>query len=372
MQFDQRPIFAATRTQSRLIAILVALVLLIGLPLVGVAWRGESLAAYLAFPPRTQAVVPAPFSWAVAAPMLIAVLAFVTPFAMRLARIHPRASAPVRAFPLWGYFGVTLIVAAWVLAWTRFPWFSDFQHYTFGPLWLGYILVINALTCQRTGHCLLRDRPGRLAALFILSIPFWWYFEYLNGYVHNWHYVGLPSLTDMDYFWQASLAFSVVLPGVMSARDWLASFPRLDYGLAHFRPLRARHSRAWAWLALFAAAAALVLLGVWPQYLYVMVWVAPVLLIAAVQSLYKRRTLFHPLRRGDWRALMLPALAALVCGFFWELWNYRSLAHWEYAVPFVGQISLFEMPLLGYAGYLPFGMACAVFVDFILPGRERG
>ncbi len=370
MQFDQRPIFA-TRSQSRLISLLVVLVLLIGLPLAGAAWRAEGLAPYLEFPPRTEAVVTAPFSWTVVAPMLIVVIAFITPFALRLARIRPRPSPPVRAFPVWGYLGVALLIVAWVFAWTRFPWFSDFQHTTFGPLWLGYIIVINALTCQRAGRCLLRHEPGRLAVLFVLSIGFWWYFEYLNGYVHNWYYVGLPGLTDVDYSWQASLAFSVVLPGVMSTREWLASFPRLDYGLAHFRPLRTRRSRAWAWFWLVVAATALALLGVWPQYLYMMLWIAPLLLIAAVQALSGRQTLFHPLRRGDWRPLMLPALAALVCGFFWEMWNYRSLAHWEYAVPFVGRISLFEMPLLGYAGYLPFGMTCAVFVDFILTRRER-
>lgn len=349
-----------------------ALVLLIGLPLLGVAWRGESLLPYLAFPPRTEPTVAPPFSWSFTAPMLIFVLAFVAPFAVRLARIRPRGPAPIRAFPLWGRIAVAVLAVAWLLAWTRFPWFRDFQHYTFAPLWLSYIVVINALTYQRTGHCLLCDRPGQLAALFVLSIPFWWYFEYLNGYVHNWYYVGLQPLSDTAYLWQASLAFSVVLPGVMSTREWLASFPRLDHGLAHFRPLRARRSRGWAWLALLASALALALLGAWPQYLYMMLWIAPALLIAAVQALSGRRTLFHPLRRGDWRALMLPALAALVCGLFWELWNYRSLAHWEYAVPFVGRIALFEMPLVGYAGYLPFGMACALFVDFVLGGRDRG
>lgn len=371
MQFDQRPIFA-TRTQGRFVSVLLALLLLIGLPLLGAAGDGQSLAPYLEFPPRTPPGVALPFSWTFAVPMAVVVLAFVTPFAARLLRIRTRPSPPLRALPVWGYVGVVLVIAAWVLAWTRFPWFQDFQHLTFGPLWLGYIVVMNALACQRAGRCLLRDEPGRLALLFLLSSGFWWYFEYLNAYVRNWHYAGLPPMADFDYFWQASLAFSVVLPGILSTRDWLATFPRLDYGLAHFRPLRVRRAGAWAWFWLLLAAAALVLLPVWPHYLYMMLWVAPLVLLAAVQVLSGRRTLFHPLRRGDWRPLMLPALAALVCGLFWETWNYRSLAHWEYTVPFVGHWSLFEMPLLGYAGYLPFGMTCAVFVDFILSGRERG
>ena len=66
------------------------------------------------------------------------------------------------------------------------------------------------------------------------------------------------------------------------------------------------------------------------------------------------------------------ALAALVCGFFWEMWNYFSLARWTYSVPLVQRFQLFEMPLLGYAGYLPFGLVCAIIGDAILsPGPPK-
>jgi hypothetical protein len=59
------------------------------------------------------------------------------------------------------------------------------------------------------------------------------------------------------------------------------------------------------------------------------------------------------------------AMAALFCGWFWEMWNYYSLAKWEYAIPFVHRYEIFEMPILGYAGYLPFGLECAVLVDML-------
>jgi hypothetical protein len=52
-------------------------------------------------------------------------------------------------------------------------------------------------------------------------------------------------------------------------------------------------------------------------------------------------------------------LAALVCGGLWEMWNYFSLAQWKYSIPFVQRFEVFEMPALGYAGYLPFGLECA-------------
>jgi hypothetical protein len=67
------------------------------------------------------------------------------------------------------------------------------------------------------------------------------------------------------------------------------------------------------------------------------------------------------------------ALAALICGFFWEMWNFYSLAKWKYSIPFVHRFEIFEMPLLGYAGYLPFGLECMVIADLIesLAKRKR-
>ena len=59
--------------------------------------------------------------------------------------------------------------------------------------------------------------------------------------------------------------------------------------------------------------------------------------------------------------------AALVCGFFWELWNWQSVAKWVYTVPGVQRWHVFEMPLLGYAGYLPFGLECLMIAERVLP-----
>jgi hypothetical protein len=82
-------------------------------------------------------------------------------------------------------------------------------------------------------------------------------------------------------------------------------------------------------------------------------------------------SLLGPLGAGDWRPLLQPALAALACGFLWELWNYGSLAKWHYSIPYAAGFHLFEMPLLGYAGYLPFGIECALVIDLVARLVER-
>lgn len=44
----------------------------------------------------------------------------------------------------------------------------------------------------------------------------------------------------------------------------------------------------------------------------------------------------------------------------------HSLARWQYTNPYVDVLHLFEMPLLGYAGYLPFCLECAVVIDIVM------
>ncbi len=59
----------------------------------------------------------------------------------------------------------------------------------------------------------------------------------------------------------------------------------------------------------------------------------------------------------------------LTCGFFWEFWNYWAAAKWTYTLPFLGpfeQYKAFEMPLLGFLGFLPFALECWVALQTIL------
>jgi len=342
-------------------------VMLLGLPLLGIALTDIPLRIYLTFPPKTGYIIHAPFSLPVFIGLSIFVLAVIIPLISQwlksgdLVKQRQLKSYP---FPCWGWIGVIAGLIAWILAWTRFPWFARFQQHTFILLWLSYIVVVNALTYRRKGSCMITARPGFFLLLFPASAVFWWFFEYLNRFVQNWQYIGV-SFSPWEYFRHASLSFSTVLPAVLGTREWLSESFRIKERFKSFIPLYFVKSKVPALIVLMISGIGLFCIGLWPDYLFPLVWVSPLLIIVSLQILFGEFNLFSDTVKGDWVFVVSAALAGLVCGWFWEMWNYYSLAKWEYSVPFVHEFKIFEMPILGYAGYIPFGLECAVIGNIL-------
>ena len=111
--------------QRFLIKFFLLAAMLLGLPLIGAWLAGFPLARYLEFPPQTRYVQHAPFSWSAFFVIILVIAAGVlSPLfkgwqAYRRTRRQTVVSA-LYSFPWWGWLGLILGVAFWVLAWTRF------------------------------------------------------------------------------------------------------------------------------------------------------------------------------------------------------------------------------------------------------------
>ncbi|MCP4751442.1 MAG: hypothetical protein GY866_11145 [Proteobacteria bacterium] len=348
--------------KNTLVIVAVSTLALLGLPMMGIVLARYPISRYLEFPPETRYVDKLSFSRIVFVVYALVILAAIIPLVLRgigsIRRFAARP-APVRSFPWWGWVGVVSNASTWFLAWTRLPWFEGFQPYTFTPLWLSYILAVNALTYRRTGRCMMIHRPGFFLRLFPISAAFWWFFEYLNRFVQNWFYVEVRH-GPWDYFWLATVSFSTVLPAVLGTRDWLSSFSWMESGFKDFFRIEPPHPRAMATVVLAISGTGLACIGILPNLLFPLLWMSPLLIFISLQSLAGQRHVLSNTVQGDWSFAVASALAALLCGGFWEMWNFYSLTKWEYAVPLVHKFQVFEMPILGYAGYLPFGLECSV------------
>ncbi len=345
-------------------------ILLLMPPLTGVFLAGLPIERYLEFPPRTMYVRHAGASWPVFAALAIVLCLFLYPFVSRFLAASPgagsRHSGQRWSYPWWGRIALAVCLASWLLSWTRFPWFQSFQPYTFIPLWCSFVFVLNAVCHRLKGSSLVERHPWRFAALFPLSSIFWWYFEFLNRFVQNWHYLGVDDFSPAGYCITASLSFSTVLPAVLSMNELLKVFPRFKKAFGNFVSIRMSHPVAVAAAVLFFSTIGLLAMGILPDFLFPLPWVAPLIIVTAVNRLLGLPTVCEGIENGDWSGLCRLAAAGLVCGFFWEMWNYYSYAKWIYSIPYVGQLRIFEMPLLGYAGYLPFGIECGLVSAVIL------
>lgn len=270
---------------------------------------------------------------------------------------------PSRAFAVHGVVGLVLVAAGWAANW-HLP--GARTHILFAPLWIGFALTVDAIVLRRTGTSIITRSWRNFVLLFVLSAPAWWLFELFNLHTQNWIYVGRELFTDVEFFLLSTIAFSTVMPAVFEATELISSFrwTRSLNGSLKLKPTRGLRA-----ILVGAGIVSLALLIVWPQRFYPLVWGIPFFLFEPVNQWLGRPSLFRYLREGNWRPVASLAFGTLVCGFFWELWNVYSYPKWTYDTPGVNWAHIFEMPALGYIGYLPFGLELYAIAS-LLSGRE--
>jgi hypothetical protein len=268
-------------------------------------------------------------------------------------------------FAVRGRVGLLLVAVCWPLNWTL-P--GTRTAYLFFPLWLGYILVVDALVHRRTGSALwTRSRRG-FALLFVLSAPAWWLFEVINNRTGNWEYRGAVGFTPLQYNALSTLCFSTVMPAVFETAELARTFRWVKSLRPSGRVPDTLRVNAGLWLA---GSVMLALTLLWPRFFYPFVWISITFILEPVNRLLRRPHLLEWLADGDWRPVISLALGALICGFFWEMWNEWSWPQWVYHTPGANILHVFKMPLPGYGGYVPFALELFALKNFLWPGRPR-
>ncbi len=273
-------------------------------------------------------------------------------------------------WPAYGWIGLALVVVFWAINWS--PAIPLRSSWGFFPLWLGYALCVDALVVRRKGSSLVSRSPAGYLGLFVVSAPAWWLFEILNWRTQNWLYQGRDLFTDWQYALLASLSFSTVMPAVfgtaelVSTLGFLRRFRSGRVGCPTLRLLWGLFAVGWLMLALVLA---------WPRYFFPFVWLSVYFILDPLNVWLGNRSLLTYTGRGDWRPVVSLSLGCLVCGLFWEMWNYYAFPKWVYRVPFVDVFHVFEMPLLGYGGYVPFAWELYALYNLVVgvsggKGRE--
>lgn len=185
------------------------------------------------------------------------------------------------------------------------------------PLLLGTLivaacgLILDTHTYRRSGISLLRKQRAYLlwcagAGAFSAML-----LAYLNLYAGSWI---SPVDSPAEMVWLSALLGAVLLPVVLIMRLWLAGFAGLLHYLVRGLALPAPGNELGIALLLLVSFSGLLGGAVWPELLFWLLWLAPLLLLAALQLLWHESTVFSGLKQGDWSRVLLGGVAGIGAG----------------------------------------------------------
>jgi hypothetical protein len=264
----------------------------------------------------------------------------------------------------YGWFGILVLLIAELL---MFRGVQPLATYFTPIAWSAYLIIVDAGVLSVTGHSRLRDDPRGFVVTAVLSVPLWLIFEAYNLRLENWTYVGLPmslGWAGLGYLW----SFATITPAIFETADLVEAF-------GWFKPARPlRFSPGAEGAMVVFGAACLVAPLVMPQhvarYLFVLVWLGFVFLLDPINHRLGLPSLLGDLAAGRRSRFYSLFISGWVCGWLWEFWNYWAAAKWHYIFPMFQNWKIFEMPIPGYLGFLPFALEC--FVMYVAAARALG
>lgn len=227
---------------------------------------------------------------------------------------------------------------------------------------LGYVFLSNHMIKLNTGTNPLKLQGSYFLVMAGAGAVLGWLLAYLNLFAANWSAAqGHPVLQLLLY----TPLFALLVPAVLSTRALLGSFPGLLKRLARGIPLPALGGETAAFILVLIAVLGLLGGAAWPARLFWLFWVAPLLLLAALQLLWHEVTVFSSLRTGDWGRVICTALAGIITGNLAVITYQTNGGALEINLP---------NPLFAQLGYAVFGLLCLQLGDVIAEhwrGKQR-
>jgi hypothetical protein len=222
-----------------------------------------------------------------------------------------------------------------------------------------YVLLINHTIKRMTGNSPFDNQRSFYIGMSIASALTGWLLSYLNLFVASW-------TVHQDYAWFAQLLlytplFALLAPAVLITRALLGSFPGLLKALTCKITFPAPDEETLARVLLALALLGLTAGAAWPAKLFWLLWIAPLLLLVAMQLLWHENTIFTRIKSGDWGRVVCTALSGIVVGNL-SVISYQSNASLSINLPNMAMTQ---------AGFVIFGLLCLQLSD-VLAEHWRG
>jgi hypothetical protein len=262
------------------------------------------------------------------------------------------------SFKPYGLTGLFIIITAEILLLLKVKPVTIF----FTPLvWTGYILFVDNLISKLQGESLIYNRRKEFFVMLPISVALWLVFEFYNIFLDNWHYINLPEkiwIRLIGYTW----SFATIWPAILETAELFRVLHIFDKIKIRERSISPKILRTCMGLGFIFL---IVPIAFPSRYLAVLVWLGFVLFLDPINYFFGTKSLFRDLKKGELNNLFSLFLSGLTCGLLWEFWNYWALSKWIYTVPILENIKIFEMPVVGYLGFLPFAVECYIMYNSI-------
>jgi hypothetical protein len=229
-----------------------------------------------------------------------------------------------------------LLTAAGVAALAGF--LPAIATYSYAIVWWGVLLIVDSFNAARRGLSLWHGNARHFLMITLpASVLLWLFFEALNIPAPQWLYRG-----DLPGMWRKLLfsfaAFSTVIPIVVET--WWLVAGRQCVPVEILRSFREHRRMAFSAAAVFTALPFVNDIFWFNQGM----WIVPALVLLPFVRM-------EQCSGGAFTRAVV--LSGMLAGLGWEALNYPAPAHWEYLIlPNVPH--LFQMPLPGYLGFIPF------------------
>ncbi len=260
--------------------------------------------------------------------------------------------------------GMSLVIffTAWVLLILEVPFVKT---WFFCLVWWSFILILDGLNVRLRGSSPLTRSPVQFLLKALFSVFVWNVFELFNLRLQNWSYHHLPAALPerwLGYF----IAFASVIPALEECAALIGPIfaGRLRLFRVQASPHLLRTSRLFGLVAL-------VLSLLWPKIFFPMVWLGFIFLLDPLNSRLGNPSLIGGLMKNRWEDFWSWVGAGLGAGLFWEFFNFWAGSRWEYYLPYLDFGRVFEMPVLGFTGFLPFALEVFAFVQLFHWGARR-
>jgi len=261
------------------------------------------------------------------------------------------------------YFGIFMILFASLLLIFNNS-FMKTWYYIFA--WWSFILILDSINFRFKGISPLSESVSNFLFMSFISVCAWLIFELFNLRLRNWSYFDLPQGIFprwLGYF----LAFATVIPAIKELSLLFRSyFGRRQLRLFQVRPTRILLSGS-VFFGILCIGGALV----WPSLCFPLVWLGFYFFIEPLNYRLKANTLLADIERNDWGNFWAWLFSGLTAGFLWEFWNFWAGSHWEYSLPYLDFWRVFQMPVFGYLGFLPFALEIFAIWNLALAVQKR-